>query len=445
MTTSEAAAPSLGEAARTWAYVGVNSFGGPAGQIAVMHRVVVDEREWIDEKRYLHALNFCMLLPGPEALQLAVYLGWVLNGVVGGLIAGLLFILPGLAVMAVLAGVYASFGDVSWISALLFGIQTAVIAIVVQAVVRVGRRSLRTPLLVGLAVAAFLALSLFDVMFPYVVLVALIVGWVVGRRSPDALRVSVEADADIDRVSTAKARQARIAGLWALVIWIVPLALIIAVLGMDNVLSQEAWLFAKTAVLSFGGAYAALTYVSQQAVGHYGWIEPRDMVAGLGLAETTPGPLVLVMTFVGYVAAYEAAGELGLPGVVAGLIGFSIAAWATFVPSFGFVLLGAPSIERLRHNPRVAGALAAVTAAVVGVIADLAVWFSLSVLFGDLPKHSWGPITLEVPEWSQLDGWALLLTVMSLVLVFGLRLGLLRVLGIAAGAGLLLWVAGVHP
>jgi chromate transporter len=425
--------------------VGVNSFGGPAGQIAVMHRVVVEERRWIEEKRYLHALNFCMVLPGPEALQLAVYLGWVLNGVTGGLLAGVLFVVPGLVVMALLAGIYAAFGDVSWISAMLFGIQAAVIAIVIQAVIRVGRRSLRTPLLVGLAVGSFVALSLFDVMFPYVVVAALFIGWVVGRRSPSALRVDVNVDDDIDRVQPEKARGARRAGIAALVIWIVPLALIIAALGTDNVLSQEAWLFAKTAVLSFGGAYAALAYVSQQAVGYYGWIEPRDMVTGLGLAETTPGPLVLVMTFVGYVGAYRAADDLGLPALVAGLLGFMIAAWATFVPSFGFVLLGAPSVESLRHNRRVAGALAAVTAAVVGVIADLALWFSLTVLFGELPKRTWGPITVEVPHLSQLDWWALVLTGLSLVLVFRWRLGLLRVIGLAAASGLVLWALGLHP
>ncbi|HEX5018394.1 MAG TPA: chromate efflux transporter [Actinomycetes bacterium] len=437
--------PNLRDAARTWGYVGINSFGGPAGQIAVMHRVVVDERKWIDEKRYLHALNFCMVLPGPEALQLAVYLGWVLNGILGGLIAGLLFVVPGLAVMAVLAAVYSVFGDVSWISAMLFGVQAAVIAIVVQALVRVGRRSLQTPLLVGLAVAAFIALALFNVMFPYVVIAALVIGWVVGRRAPESLRIGVDADAEVDHVPREKSRAARRAGLAAFAIWAAPLGVLIAVLGMDNVFSQEAWLFAKTAVLSFGGAYAALTYVSQQAVGHYGWIEPRDMVAGLGLAETTPGPLVLVMTFVGFVGAYRAADDLGMPAIVAGLIGFAIAAWATFVPSFGFVLLGAPSVEALRHNPRVAGALAAVTAAVVGVIADLALWFGLSVLFGELPQRSWGPITVDVPQWELVDWWAVALTTLSLLLVFRYRLGLLRVIGLAAASGLLLWALGQHP
>jgi len=347
--------------------------------------------------------------------------------------------------MAVLAGVYSAFGDVSWISAMLFGIQTAVIAIVVQAVVRVGRRSLRTTLLVVLAVAAFVALAVFDVLFPYVVLAALLVGWVVGRRSPQLLAISVEADDGVDHVTKERARSARRAGMAALVAWAAPLLILIAALGMDNILSQQAWLFAKTAVLSFGGAYAALTYVSQQAVGHYGWIEARDMVTGLGLAETTPGPLVLVMTFVGYVGAYQAADELGVPGLVAGLMGFTVAAWATFVPSFGFVLLGAPHIERLRHNQRAAGALAAVTAAVVGVIADLAVWFGLTVLFGELPQRSWGPITVDVPQWGQLDWWAVTLTALSLVLVFRLRMSMMRVLAVAAFGGLLLWAVGAHP
>ena len=442
---SPASPPSHRDAVRTWGYVGVNSFGGPAGQIAVMHRVVVDERRWIDEKRFLHALNFCMVLPGPEALQLAVYLGWVLNGVIGGVAAGVLFVLPGLALMAVLAGVYSSFGDVSWIAALLFGIQTAVIAIVVQAVVRVGSRALRTPLLITLAVAAFVALSLFDVPFPYVVVAALIIGWGVGRQSPDALRVRVDADADVDHVPAAKARSARRAGYAAFGLWAVPLLAVMVVLGMESIFSQQAWLFAKAAVLSFGGAYAALSYVSQQATSGSDWIEARDMVAGLGLAETTPGPLVLVMTFVGYVGAYRASDELGIPGVVAGLLGFAIAAWATFLPSFGFVFIGAPSVERLRHNPRVAGALAAVTAAVVGVIADLALWFSLEVLFDDVTQVTWGPINVDIPAAGTLDGWAALLTVLSLVLVLRLKWGLLRVLALAAAGGLALSLAGLHP
>ncbi len=434
----------LVNASRTWAYVGVNSFGGPAGQIAVMHRVIVDERKWIDEKRFLHALNFCMVLPGPEAMQLAVYIGWLVNGVAGGLIAGGLFVLPGLAVMAVLAGVYASFGDISWIAGLLFGIQAAVIAIVLQAVVRVAGRSLRTPLLVALALLAFLAVFLFDVAFPIVVIVALVVGWFASRLAPGSFAVTDVRDADLDTITPNQRTSARRAGLVALVLWVLPLVVLGVVLGTSHLFSQEAWLFSKTSVISFGGAYAALAYVAQQVVQQYGWLQPRDMVAGLGLAETTPGPLVLVMPFVGYVAAYRGADELGVPLVAAGCVGFLIAAWATFLPSFGFVFLGAPSVERLRHNQRVAGALAAVTACVVGVIADLGIWFAINVLFGSVDEVSAGPFHLLRPDWASIDGWAVVLALASGFLIFRTKLGLLKVLGLAAVAGLLLELVGLH-
>ena len=434
----------LVDATRTWAYVGVNSFGGPAGQIAVMHRVIVDERKWIDEKRFLHALNFCMVLPGPEAMQLAVYIGWLVNGVAGGVIAGGLFVLPGLAVMAVLAGVYASFGDINWVAGLLFGIQAAVIAIVIQAVVRVARRSLHTGLLVLLAVLAFLAVFLFNVAFPVVVIGALVVGWFASRLAPRSFAVADVRDADVDIITPKQRTSARRAGMVALVLWVLPLVALAAALGMSHLFSQEAWLFSKTSVVSFGGAYAALAYVAQQAVQQYGWLEPRDMVAVLGLAETTPGPLVLVMPFVGYVAAYRGADELGIPLVLAGAIGFLIAAWATFLPSFGFVFLGAPSIEKLRHNRRVAGALAAVTACVVGVIADLGLWFATNVLFGSVDEISAGPFHLLRPDWATIDGWAVALAAASAFLIFRTKLGMLRVLALAALAGLLLELLGLH-
>jgi chromate transporter len=434
----------LVDASRMWAYVGVNSFGGPAGQIAVMHRVIVDERKWIDEKRFLHALNFCMVLPGPEAMQLAVYIGWLVNGVAGGVIAGGLFVLPGLAVMAVLAAVYASFGDISWVAGLLFGIQAAVIAIVIQAVIRVARRSLHTGLLVLLAVLAFLAVFLFNVAFPIVVIAALVVGWFASRLAPRSFAVADVGDADLDTITPKQRTSARRAGIAALALWVLPLVALAAALGISNLFSQEAWLFSKTSVVSFGGAYAALAYVAQQAVQQYGWLEPRDMVAGLGLAETTPGPLVLVMPFVGYVAAYRGAAELGVPLVVAGSVGFLIAAWATFLPSFGFVFLGAPSIEKLRHNRRVAGALAAVTACVVGVIADLGLWFAINVLFGSVDEVSGGPFHVLRPDWATIDGWAVALAVGSGFLIFRTNLGMLKVLGLAAGAGLLLELLGLH-
>jgi len=442
---SEVTVVPLRDAVRTWGYVGVNSFGGPAGQIAVMHRVIVDERGWIDERRFLHALNFCMVLPGPEAMQLAVYVGWLLNGVWGGVIAGSLFVLPGLAVMSVLAWVYASFGDVSWIAALLFGIQAAVVAVVLQAVVRVARRSLHTRLLVVLSVLSFLAVFFFNVPFPFIVLTALLVGWMVGRRSTQALGLADAADGDVDHITGRQRRSARAAGMVALALWIVPVVALVVILGPDNIFSQQGLLFSKTAVVSFGGAYAALAYVAQQAVGHYGWIQPKDMVTGLGLAETTPGPLVLVMTFVGYLAAYRTAGELGLPAVVAGLFGLAVTAWATFLPSFGFVFLGAPSVERLRHNRRVAASLAAVTACVVGVIADLGLWFATHVFFGEVDTFEAGPIQVIRPVWSSIDPAAVGLALISGWLIFRARWGVLRVIAFAALAGLLLAIIGLHP
>jgi len=433
----------MAEAWRTWAYIGINSFGGPAGQIAVMHRVIVDDKQWLDEKRFLHALNFCMLLPGPEAMQLAVYMGWLLNGIRGAAVAGALFVLPGLFVIAVLAGVYSAYGNVSWIAALLFGIQAAVVAIVVQALVRVANRSLRTSFLASLATASFLTVFIFGLAFPVVVIVALIVGWLVGRRAPAVLGLHSQNDDDIDEISEPQAHRARLAGFAALVLWLLPLAVLAVGWGVDNLFTQQAWLFSKTAVISFGGAYAALAYVAQQAVQQYGWVEPRDMVAGLGLAETTPGPLVLVMPFIGYVSAYRLGDELGLPPALAGVIGLSVTAWVTFLPSFGFVLLGAPSVERLRHNRRVAGALAAVTACVVGVMADLGIWFAQNVFFRELTEVEAGPIDMLRPVWTSVDGFAVVVAVASGLLLFGARWGILRVLGAAAAGGLGLWLLGL--
>jgi len=441
--TQSRAQVSLNAASRTWAYIGINSFGGPAGQIAVMHRVIVDDKKWLDEKRFLHALNFCMLLPGPEAMQLAVYIGWLLNGIRGAAVAGTLFVLPGLLIIGILAGVYSAFGNVSWIAAILFGIQAAVVAIVIQALVRVARRSLHTGFLVGLAVASFLTVFVFDLAFPIVVVVALLAGWVVGRREPGLLGLHDGTDEDIDEVSQPQAHKARLAGVAALALWLLPLGVLAIGWGVDNLFTQQAWLFSKTAVISFGGAYAALAYVAQQAVQQYGWIEPRDMVAGLGLAETTPGPLVLVMPFVGFVSAYRLGDELGLPPALAGVIGLTVTAWVTFLPSFGFVLLGAPSVERLRHNQRVAGALAAVTASVVGVIADLGIWFAQNVFFRELSAVEAGPVDMLRPVWTSIDGWAVVLAVASGLLLFGTKWGILRVLGAAAAGGLGLWLVGL--
>jgi chromate transporter len=432
----------LGEAARTWARVGLQSFGGPAGQIAVMHKELVDDRAWVAEKRFLHALNFCMLLPGPEAMQLSVYLGWLLNGVRGGVVAGTLFVLPGLVFMMGIAAVYVEYGTVGPVADALVGLQAAVIAIVAQALLRIGRRALTTRLLVAVSAASFLAMLLLDAPFPLVVGVALVVGWVVGRRRPQALAVVQPKDADTDALAERSRRVVWRAAAAALALWWVPVGVLYQSLGPDNVLTQQAWLFSVVAMTSFGGAYAALAYVSQQAVGSYGWIEAKDVVAGLGLAETTPGPLVLVLPFIGFVGAYGMAAQLGVPPLLAGLAGGLVSAWVTFLPSFAFVFAGAPYVERLRHDRRAAGALAAVTGAVVGVIADLGLWFAGTVLFGEVVTKPWGPFRLPTVDVGDLRVVSLVIAVVAAVLLFRLRWGIPRVLVVCSAASLLLALPG---
>ena len=433
----------LREAARTWGYVGLNSFGGPAGQIAVLHRVVVEEKRWVDEKRFLHALNFCMLLPGPEAMQLATYLGWLRNGLRGGLLAGGLFVLPGAVVMMALAAGYVVYGDVSWVSGLLFGIQAAVIAIVAQAVVRIGGRALKSPTSVAIAVASFLGIFLFGLPFPVIVVVALLLGWVIGRVNPRALDVHVASDDASDTLAPRLIRQTRLVAVLTLGLWLASIALLVTTLGRDNVFAQEAVVFAQAAIFSFGGAYAVLGFVTQQAVQNYGWLSTGDMVTGLGLAETTPGPLILVCQFVGFVAAYEAA-PAGLAPLLAGVLGALVTLWVLFLPSFFLVFGGAPYIERLRHNVHVAGALAAVTAAVVGVIADLGLWFAMNVLFNEVDvRGAWG-LEFPWPQWDSIDGWACVVAALAAALVFWRRLGILKVLGVCAALGLVLAVTGLH-
>ena len=420
--------PTLREAARVWTYVGLNSFGGPAGQIAVMHREVVDERGWISERRFLHALNFCMLLPGPEAQQLATYVGWLLNGIRGGLVAGLLFILPGAVVMLGLSVVYAVYGEVSWVAGLLFGLQAAVVAIVVQALVRVGRRTLRSARLVVLAIAAFAALFFFAVPFPIVIIAAGLVGWFMGRGPAEHWVPD-----DDEAVPQPAARRALVAAAVCLVLWLGLVGLLLAGLGADHVVAQIAGLFSKTALLSFGGAYAALTYVAQQAVQNFGWISTADMTTGLGLAETTPGPLILVLQFVGFLAAFDAPGTL--PPLVAGVLGAVVTLWVIFLPCFMFIFAGAPYVDALRHNRGLHDALTAVSAAVVGVIANLAVWFALHTFFDTRTIDS-GPFTMTVPVVNTLDWVAVALAVVAGLLVMR-NWPTWRVLLVVAAAGAL--------
>lgn len=421
----------LREATKVWAYVGVNSFGGPAGQIAVMHREVVDNRGWVSEKRFLHALNYCMVLPGPEAQQLATYIGWLLNGVRGGLVAGLLFIIPGAIVMLGLSIVYAVFGDVGWVSGLLFGLQAAVVAIVVQALIRVAGRTLKTPLLVTVAVLAFVALFFFAVPFPLVILVAGLAGWWFGRHD----QTPYGDDEDEPELPADSRRRATMAALVCLVLWLAPVFALVALLGSDNVLAQQAALFSKMAVVTFGGAYAALTYVAQQAVQYYGWITSADMTTGLGLAETTPGPLILVVQFVGFLAAFNNPGSLS--PLVAGMLGSLVALWATFMPCFMFIFAGAPYVDALRRSRPLHHALNGVGAAVVGVIANLALWFALHTFF-ETQTRVWGPFTVTVPQLSTLDLTAVALAVVAALLVFWRGWSTLRVLAVVAAAGALL-------
>jgi chromate transporter len=386
-----------------------------------MHRIVVEEKKWLDERRYLQALNFCMLLPGPEAMQLATYAGWSLHGWRGGLAAGLLFVLPGALVVLILSMLYAAYGQVPLVAALFYGVKAAVLAIVLEALLRVARRALKTNADWWIAGAAFVALYAFAAPFPLVIAAAALVGFLrSGNPTPDTPVGTV-----IDWRTTA-----RTALLW-LALWLVPISGIALLWGDDHVFTTIALFFSKLAIVTFGGAYAVLTYMAQQAVEVHGWLSAREMVDGLGLAETTPGPLILVTEFVGYLAGYRYAG--GLAGGVAGAL---ITLWVTFVPCFLWIFVGAPYIERLGAIPRISGALAAITAAVVGVILNLSVWFGLHVLFGRVERMALGPASPWVPDFATIDLWALVLTVIAAILLLRLHLGIAGTLAIAAVCGL---------
>ena len=429
--------PTFAEALRVWTRVGLLSFGGPAAQIAVMHREVVDDRHWVSDARFLHALNFCMLLPGPEAQQLATYLGWLMHGVKGGLAAGLLFILPGAVVMLALSILYATLGTVPVVAALFFGLKCAVLVLVVEALLRVAKRALHGAPAWALAAAAFLALAAFAVPFPFVVLAALLIGYLAPEaftagghgKAKDGPPALLDAALAVDPGRIARmAPAARRAGLLALALWLWPVALLYG----SGVFGDIAWFFSKMAVVTFGGAYAVLAYVAQEAVEHYRWLTAPEMLAGLGLAETTPGPLILVLQFVGFLAGFHGGCVRG--GTLASLLTL----WVTFAPCFAFIFLGAPFVERLHDAPRLKGALAAVTAAVVGVIANLALWFGLRVLFADVHRVAIGPAGIDLPVLATLQPAALALAALAAVLLFGFKLGLARVLAVCAAAGLAL-------
>jgi chromate transporter len=443
----------FGEALRVWARIALLSFGGPAGQIAVMHRILVEEKKWIGEERFLHALNFCMLLPGPEAQQLATYIGWLLHKVKGGLAAGLLFILPGFVAIMGLSWLYAAYGNVGAIAALFFGLKAAVLAIVFDAVRRIGARALRNRAMIAIAAAAFLAIFVFAVPFPLIVLAAGIAGWLGGRRGAAAFAGggghaagAAEAVADVESAlgeelpahARADPRHTFLVSVVFLLLWLLPVATLLLVLGRGNVFTEIALFFSQMAVVTFGGAYAVLAYVAQQAVEHHGWLKPGEMLDGLGMAETTPGPLIMVTQFVGFLAGAREAG--GIDPYVAGTLGAILTTWVTFTPCFLWIFVGAPFVERLRGNKALSAAMTAITAAVVGVILNLAIWFALHTWFGEVRPWRGGVLAFELPVVASLDPAALALSIAALIAVFRFKAGPLPTIAACAAAGIAYWL-----
>jgi chromate transporter len=441
----------FGEAVWVWLKIGLMSFGGPAGQIALMHRMLVEERRWIGEARFLHALNYCMLLPGPEAMQLATYIGWLLHRLKGGLVAGLLFVLPGFCVILSLSALYAGFREIPAVAAAFYGIKAAVLAVVIEALIRIGRRALTHRLAVVLAGGAFIAIFFLEIPFPVIILGAAVIGPILARLVPGAF-------AERKRASTAEdgppaVVDAMIEGglaphirpdtqrLFATIVgfgtlWLGPVLALRAALGREHVYTQIGVFFSKMAVVTFGGAYAVLSYVAQQAVEVYAWLRPGEMLDGLGLAETTPGPLILVLEFVGFLAAFR--DPATLPPMMAGVIGAVLTVWVTFVPCFLWIFAGAPYVEAIRGRAGLSAALAAITAAVVGVVLNLAVWFALHVLFAKIAEiHQWG-LRLLVPDLASLDPLSLILSAAALLALLRFKLGMLPVLAGAAACGLVL-------
>lgn len=442
---------SIQEAFKVWLRVAALSFGGPAGQIAVMHRILVEEKHWISESRFLYALNYCMLLPGPEAQQLATYMGWLMHRTLGGLMAGGLFILPGVIAIMGLSWVYALYGQVGFVAALFFGLKAAVLAIVLEAVLRIGRRALRNRVLIGVAGAAFMGIFFLGIPFPLLILTAAIIGFAGTRaglphfqtgepKAREADCAPLLGEALPPHARPELGRTLRVAASW-LLLWLVPVLSLVLALGQDHVLSQIAVFFSKMAMVTFGGAYAVLAYVAQQAVDTYGWLRPGEMLDGLGMAETTPGPLIMVLQFVGFMAAFRDPGSLS--PLMAGTIGGLVATWVTFAPCFLWIFVGAPYIEILRGNRALSGALSAITAAVVGVILNLALWFAIHTIFAEVHPVAWGPFAFEAPVAGSVNIWALLLALAAIVAMFQLGWGMLPTLAATSAAGIALFAIGI--
>nr|WP_243370925.1 chromate efflux transporter [Microvirga solisilvae] len=451
-TTKEAArlTVSFGEAFRVWLRVAALSFGGPAGQIAVMHRILVEEKRWISETRFLHALNYCMLLPGPEAQQLATYMGWLMHRTLGGIMAGGLFILPGIVAIMGLSWIYALYGNAGFVAALFFGLKAAVLAVVLEAVMRIGKRALKNGVMVGIAAAAFVSIFFLGIPFPLIILAAGFIGFM-GAKSGISHFATVSSksdDASDDLLGNDLPAHARpngkrtlcVAFVW-LALWLIPVATLLFVLGLDDVFSQIALFFSKMAMVTFGGAYAVLAYVAQQAVETYGWLKPGEMLDGLGMAETTPGPLIMVLQFVGFMAAFRDPGMLH--PLIAGTLGGLLTTWVTFAPCFLWIFLGAPYIEVLRGNRSLSGALSAITATVVGVIVNLALWFGIHTIFREVRAVAWGPFNLDVPVWGSVNVWALLLAAAAIVAMFRFKIGMLPTLAATSLAGIALYALGI--
>jgi chromate transporter len=437
----------LGEAVRVWAKIGWLSFGGPAGQIALMHRELVERRRWISDERFLHALSYCMLLPGPEAQQLAIYIGWLMHRTLGGVIAGVLFVIPGMLVIGTLSFLYATFQHLPALGAVFFGLKAAILAVVVEAVIRVGRRALKNRVLVCIAGAAFIGIYFFKVPFPAIVLGAAVAG-VVGRRiaphsfpAPATSAMLAKGDYLIDkRMASGElthgvhslGRSTRVAVV-CLALWVAPIFLVAVLFGRNSIFTQQGVFFGEAAIVTFGGAYAVLAYVAQRAVETYAWLSPGEMLDGLALAETTPGPLIMVVQYVAFIAAFRHPGVLSPYG--AGIVGSLLTTWVTFVPCFLWIFLGAPYVERLRSNRPIHAALSAITAAIVGVILNLSVWFAVHTVFRSTQTETFGLMRVEMPVWATLNVAALVLSVSALIAMLKFKVGMLWTLMGAAVLG----------
>jgi chromate transporter len=444
----------FGEALRVWARIAALSFGGPAGQIAVMHRILVDEKRWIGEERFLHALNYCMLLPGPEAQQLAAYIGWLLHKTKGGLVAGGLFVLPGFLAILGLSYVYVLFGHTPLITGLFFGLKAAVLAVVVQAVVRIGSRALKNAVMHGMAVLSFAALFFLAAPFPLIIIIAALIGYIGGRSGSAAFKGATHGSGGGNMVhdrDTALGENlpvhARPNFTWSytisgafLLLWLAPVITLWTLAGPDAVFTRIAVFFSQMAMVTFGGAYAVLSYVAQEAVGTYGWLSPQEMLDGLGLAETTPGPLIMVTQFVGFLAAFRDPGAL--PPLLAATLGAVLTTWVTFMPCFLWIFAGAPFAESLRGNRALSAALAAITAAVVGVIMNLSFWFAIHTLFQTVRPIEFAGFAFDVPVLASLHVPALFLAVGAALAVFRFKVGMIGVLAFTSLAGVVLYWSG---